>query len=196
MLSSRQALRQQVRDLRRQLPATTQSGAALQLVEQFERHPLIQRARRVALYLANDGELDTRAAIEWCWQQQIQVCLPVLHPFSEGHLLFLDFTPTTPMTSNRFGIAEPQLDCRAIISKSAIDVLFTPLVAFDALGNRLGMGGGFYDRTLAGWHHHRLGPYPIGLAHDCQRVEHIPTEAWDVPLPEVITPARRWHWPV
>ena len=193
MLSSRQALRQQVRDLRRQLPATTQSGAALQLVEQFQHHPLIQRARRVALYLANDGELDTRAAIEWCWQQQIQVCLPVLHPFSEGHLLFLDFTPTTPMTSNRFGIAEPQLDCRAIISKSAIDVLFTPLVAFDALGNRLGMGGGFYDRALEDWKQNKK-PVPVGLAHDCQQVEAIPTEHWDVPLPILVTPTKIWRW--
>ncbi len=192
---TRQSLRNTVRQLRRELPAETQRQAALSLVTHFEQHPLIRRARRVALYLASDGELDTREAIAWCWQHDIAVCLPVLHPFSKGHLLFVDFTPTTPMSSNRFGIPEPELNCQHIISKASIDILFTPLVAFDQLGNRLGMGGGFYDRTLSSWHHHRLGPYPIGLAHDCQQVEQIPVESWDVPLPEILTPARRWHWP-
>ena len=126
--------------------------------------------------------------------EQIAVCLPVLHPFSKGHLLFLDYQPDTPMSRNQFGIAEPELNCQRIVLKSAIDIIFTPLVAFDSQGNRLGMGGGFYDRTLNGWHHQRLGPYPIGLAHDCQQVAHVPIESWDVPLPEILTPTRRWHW--
>ena len=47
-------------------------------------------------------------------------------------------------------------------------------MAFDEAGNRLGMGGGYYDRTLACWHEHRLGPKPLGLAHDCQQVEAVP----------------------
>lgn len=60
------------------------------------------------------------------------------------------------------------------------------------------MGGGFYDRTLQGWQQrHRLGvgPYPIGLAHDCQRVAALPVAAWDVPLPEIITPQAHYRWP-
>jgi 5-formyltetrahydrofolate cyclo-ligase len=195
-MSQRQLIRQQVRDIRRNLAPEHQLASAQSLVSQFEQHPLICHAKRVALYLASDGELDTRPVIEWCWARQITVCLPVLHPFSEGHLLFLDFLPDTPMSSNRFGIAEPALNCQAIVVKSAIDIIFTPLVAFDAQGNRLGMGGGFYDRTLNGWHHQRLGPYPIGIAHDCQQVAQVPVESWDVPLPEILTPSHRWHWPM
>ncbi len=99
------------------------------------------------------------------------------------------------MSTNRFGIIEPQLNCQQIVPLSTIDIICTPLVAFDQQGNRLGMGGGFYDRTLTQWHHQRLGPYPIGLAHDCQEVDSVPTEHWDVPLPEILTPTRRLHWP-
>lgn len=194
-MTSRQPLRQAIRERRRQLAPAQQRDAAAALVSQFAQHPLICHAKRVALYLANDGELDTRPVIEWCWQRQIAVCLPVLHPFSAGQLLFLDFQPTTPMSSNRFGIAEPELNCQHIVVKSSIDIIFTPLVAFDPQGNRLGMGGGFYDRTLCSWHHQKLGPYPIGLAHDCQQVPRIPVETWDVPLPEILTPSQRWHWP-
>lgn len=60
-------------------------------------------------------------------------------------------------------------------------MMFIPLVAFDEKGERLGMGGGFYDRTLAGWQ--KKGFYPVGLAHDCQQVDELPAAQWDVPLP-------------
>ncbi|MNR52123.1 5-formyltetrahydrofolate cyclo-ligase family protein [compost metagenome] len=56
------------------------------------------------------------------------------------------------------------------------------------------MGGGYYDRTLADWHEHKRGPRPLGLAHDCQQVDAVPKEQWDVPLPEIITPARCWRF--
>ena len=194
-MQNRQQIRQVIRSRRQQISPEQQTSASQILIEQFKQHPLISRAARIALYLATDGELDTSPVIEWCWQQHIAVCLPVLHPFSKGHLLFLHFTADSPMSTNRFGIIEPQLNCQQIVPLSTIDIICTPLVAFDQQGNRLGMGGGFYDRTLTQWHHQRLGPYPIGLAHDCQEVDAVPTEHWDVPLPEILTPTRRLHWP-
>ena len=194
-MQNRQQIRQVIRSRRQQISPEQQTSASQILIEQFKQHPLISRAERIALYLATDGELDTSPVIEWCWQQHIAVCLPVLHPFSKGHLLFLHFTADSPMSTNRFGIIEPQLNCQQIVPLSSIDIICTPLVAFDQQGNRLGMGGGFYDRTLTKWHHQRLGPYPIGLAHDCQEVDSVPTEHWDVPLPEILTPTRRLHWP-
>ena len=194
-MQNRQQIRQVIRSRRQQISPEQQTSASQILIEQFKQHPLISRAERIALYLATDGELDTSPVIEWCWQQHIAVCLPVLHPFSKGHLLFLHFTTDSPMSTNRFGIIEPQLNCQQIVPLSSIDIICTPLVAFDQQGNRLGMGGGFYDRTLTQWHHQRLGPYPIGLAHDCQEVDSVPTEHWDVPLPEILTPTRRLHWP-
>lgn len=195
-MSERNQIRQMIRSKRKLLTPHQQQQASVQLMRQFSAHPLIPRAKRIAIYLANDGELDTSAAIEWCWSQRIAVCLPVLHPFTPGHLLFMDYQPDTPMRSNRFGIMEPSLACHNIIHKQEIDILFTPLVAFDTAGNRLGMGGGFYDRTLEQWQRHKLGPYPIGIAHDCQEYPLIPTEEWDVPLPELLTPSRRLHWAI
>ena len=76
-------------------------------------------------------------------------------------------------------IAEPELDVQQVLPHSMLDIICTPLVAFDEAGNRLGMGGGYYDRTLACWHVHQLGPRPLGLAHDCQQVESVPQAQWD-----------------
>ncbi len=150
------------------------------------------RAQTVALFLSFDGELNTTPLIQALWRAGKNVYLPVLHPFSPGNLLFLRYTPQSHLVTNRLKILEPKLDVRDVLPLNKLDVLVTPLVAFDETGQRLGMGGGFYDRTLQHWQQH--GFYPVGLAHDCQQVETLPVEQWDIPLPAVVTPSRLWQW--
>ncbi|HEI8868493.1 5-formyltetrahydrofolate cyclo-ligase [Serratia sp. AKBS12] len=190
----RQAIRNHIRQQRRALSPASQKLFAEQIAERIAAHPRIAAARRIAAFLSFDGELDTRPLIERLWQMNKQLYLPVLHPFSAGHLLFLRYTAETPMTHNRFNIVEPQLDVRNVLPTRQLDIILAPLVAFDHTGQRLGMGGGFYDRTLQHWQHG--GPYPIGLAHDCQQVDALPAEHWDVPLPEIITPSTVWAWQI
>lgn len=149
-------------------------------------------ARTVAVFLSFDGELDTRPLIDRLWRAGKQVVLPVLHPFSPGHLLFLHYRPESELVVNRLRITEPRLDVRDVLPLNQLDVLVTPLVAFDKQGQRLGMGGGFYDRTLQNWQQHGL--QPVGYAHDCQLVTTLPSEEWDVPLPAVVTPSTLWEW--
>lgn len=192
-MNARQAIRQQIRQTRRQLSQSQQQVAAASIVQRVVQTPHLATAGKVALYLANDGELNPQPLIDWYWANGTQVYLPVLHPFSAGHLLFLRYAPNTSMVENRFGIAEPKLDIRLLTFKNELDIIYTPLVAFDAAGNRIGMGGGFYDRTLAAWRQ-GLGPRPVGLAHDCQQLPAIPADSWDIPLPELITPKRHWRW--
>ncbi|MGR5065813.1 5-formyltetrahydrofolate cyclo-ligase [Photobacterium sp. DNB22_13_2] len=192
--ATRQQLRKRTREHRRQLTSVQQTDAARDLLEHCKQASSLLQAQHIALYLANDGELDTTPVIEWLWQQGKEVYLPVLHPFSKGHLLFLHYTPTTRMNRNCYGIQEPVLDIRLVKPVIELDTICTPLVAFDNTGQRLGMGGGYYDRTLSLWHNERRGPRPVGLAHDCQQVDSLPFEAWDVPLPEIITPSYHFHW--
>jgi 5-formyltetrahydrofolate cyclo-ligase len=187
-MNSRSALRKNIRIRRNELSNSMQQQASLLLVERLSTHQKVQQAQTIALYLANDSELDPMPFIKWCWQQKKQVYLPVLHPFCPGHLLFLLFEECSIMVKNHYGIDEPKLDVNKVCPLNKLDVLFTPLVAFDDSGARLGMGGGFYDRTIANWQQHQV--CPIGLAHDCQQVDIIPVEHWDIPLPEIITPTR------
>lgn len=194
-MNTRKNLRKTVRDKRLSLTTQTQLTSANQLCSLLTTHPKVTTAKHIALYLANDGELSTSPFIHWCWLQNKKVYLPVIHPFSKGHLLFLEYTINTPMIKNHFGISEPKLNVNLIRPIKKIDIVFTPLVAFDKSGARLGMGGGFYDRTLQTWHEQfkkdkLTRPYPIGLAHDCQQVARIPIEHWDIPIPEIITPAQ------
>ena len=194
---TKQQQRSQIRDLirtrRQSINEADQKEAASALLMQLTSHTKIQQAKSIAIYLARDGELDGSPFIRWCWQQNKAVYLPVIHPFSKGHLLFLKYQQDTTMLKSNYGINEPKLDVRLIRPVKEIDVMLTPLVAFDSTGNRLGMGGGFYDRTLSHWYEqNQIGnstkPYPIGIAHDCQQVEQLPIQHWDIPLPEIITP--------
>lgn len=188
---NRNLIRQQIRATRRALSNEQQLSASEALLQRLTKLEKVKEASRIAISLAFDGEIDTRSFIDWCWKNNKQVYLPVVHPFSKGNLLFLHYTSTTKMTNNQYGIIEPKLNQQQICPVKELDLLFTPLVAFDKQGNRIGMGGGYYDRTLAPWFEQQTGPYPIGLAHDCQYVDQLPIESWDIPLQEIITPAKR-----
>jgi 5-formyltetrahydrofolate cyclo-ligase len=190
----RSQIRSQVRSVRRNLSGLQQKQDAAKLVQRLIKHPKIIAAQKIALSLAHDGEIDTFEFIHWCWANKKQVYLPVVHPFSQGHLLFLQYTIDSEMVLNRYGIYEPKLEQLHSSPIKALDLIFTPLVAFDQQGNRIGMGGGYYDRMLAPWYKEKTGPYPIGLAHDCQLVNNLPIEEWDVPLPEIITPNHHYQW--
>ncbi|BBV74721.1 5-formyltetrahydrofolate cyclo-ligase [Klebsiella electrica] len=189
---TRQQIRQQIRQRRRALTPEQQTQFALQAADRMMAYTPVLLAHTVAVFLSFDGELDTRALIDQLWRAGKRVYLPVLHPFSPGNLLFLHYHPSSDLVVNRLKIREPKLDVRDVLPLSQLDVLVTPLVAFDAAGQRLGMGGGFYDRTLQNWRQHRL--QPVGYAHDCQQVDALPTEQWDIPLPAVITPSKTWLW--
>lgn len=191
--SERQQLRQHYRQLRAQLSSTEQLAAA----EGIHRH-LVQcverlQPRAVGVFLAANGEPSLTPFIHALWQRHITVAVPVLHPICPGHLLFLRYQPNTPMITNHFNIAEPRLQCQNVVPLAELQLLCMPLVAFDSQGNRMGMGGGFYDRTLA-----QAQRYPllqrIGIAHDCQQHPQLPSAPWDIPLHQVITPTRVWQF--
>lgn len=193
LFQQRDQIRKAIRQQRRSLTPEQQQLAAQQLSDNVLSHPKIKDANTIALFLSFDGEIDTAPLILQLWALNKKICLPILHPFHRHHLLFLRYTHKMQLIKNRFNISEPPLNVNDVIPLSEIDIIFTPLVAFDSSGQRLGMGGGFYDRTLENWQQKSF--YPIGLAHTCQQVEQLPVADWDVPLPEIITPNKIWHFP-
>lgn len=180
----RHQLRQQIRKTRANLTALQQQQAEDSITQQALALIEERNAQHIALYISFDGEISTEKLIKILWMQGKQVYLPVLHPFNPNHLLFLRYLPEIPMLKNKFGIWEPKLNVQNVLPLKELDILFTPLVAFDKQGNRLGMGGGFYDRTLQNWRNSSF--IPVGLAHQCQQVEQLPTEVWDVPLHQIL----------
>jgi 5-formyltetrahydrofolate cyclo-ligase len=147
------------------------------------------RARRIGAFWSADGELDPRQLMRRALACGARGFLPVLRPGRQRRLWFLPFAPGESLVPNRLGIPEPRRGRRHLRLPWTLDLLLVPLVGFDSDCNRIGMGGGFYDRTLAFLRRrtHWRRPRLIGIAHECQRIARIEPRPWDIPLDGVAT---------
>jgi len=190
-MPDRQSLRTQIRKRRAGLDPAWCAAASTQICANLADSWLYRRARRIAFYLAQGREVNLELLLQDAWAAGKEVYLPVLGLRFSGRLWFVPCAPDTPLYKNRFGIDEPLHSPRARhTGLRELDLLLMPLVAFDRAGNRLGMGGGFYDRTLAGVHgscRRWSRPKRIGIAYAMQSVDQIAGETWDVPLDAVVT---------
>lgn len=186
---TRVQLRRQLRNARRALSPLEQRQAALGLYRQLAQHPLFRRSRHIALYLPNDAEIDPRLLLRAAQRRGKHTYLPVLNDWPRTKMVFQRVLPGEKLRPNRFRISEPHINRARQRKVWALDLVLLPLVGFDEVGGRLGMGGGFYDRSLAyrgrrsTWHK----PVLLGLAHECQKVERLAQASWDVPLQGTLT---------
>lgn len=185
----RRQLRRLLRAARNNLDAAQQRRAAHDLYRQLAQHPLFRRARHIAFYLPEDGEIDPRPLLRAAQKRGKATYLPVLHSWPKTRMSFQRVRPGEKLRNNRFGIAEPHQNIARQRPAWALDLLLMPLVGFDTACGRLGMGGGFYDRSLAylkmrkKWHK----PTLLGLAHECQKVDRLTLASWDVRLQASVT---------
>lgn len=189
MKQQRNQLRRQLRQQRRNLTPRQRRHAAHALTRQLGSHPLFLHSRHIAFYLPNDGEMDLTPLVRRAREMGKRCYLPVLSPLYHNRLWFAPYDRDTRLVPNRFGIPEPDCNWRRMRTVWSLDLILMPLVAFDAAGNRLGMGGGFYDRTLAYLERrsHWRKPHLIGTAYAFQQQESLPHQPWDVPLQGVAT---------
>ena len=183
---NKSALRRQLKSARNAYSPAARRQAARASLRLALRHGLLLRARRIGVYLPHGGEFDAQLLVTQIQLMRRECYAPVL-PQRGRVLRFARIQQNTPMTRNRFGIAEP-VDARPLRARQ-LDLLLLPLVGFDQQGFRLGMGGGFYDATLAFMRHRRSWRKPrlVGIAYECQRVESLPHDPWDMPLDAVLT---------
>lgn len=187
MTTSRTTIRKQLRAARRALSPAQQKLAAIGLARQLRNFLPLLRSKHIAFYLPNDGEIDPRPLIRFLEGCGKQCYLPRLHADGTNRVWFVRYRSGEKLADNRYGIPEPRVQEQQLPAW-ALQVVLMPLVGFDRSGNRLGMGGGFYDRTFAFKHskpHSR--PLLIGLAHSMQEVPALPTESWDMPLDIIAT---------
>ncbi|TWH71465.1 5-formyltetrahydrofolate cyclo-ligase [Azomonas agilis] len=185
---SRSELRRLLRQRRRALSAQQQRQAAQKLYRQLVQHPIFRRARHIAFYLANDGEIDPHYLLKAAQRRNKAIYLPVLARWPRHKMHFQRLRPKESLSLNRFRIAEPRFQPTQQRAAWTLSLILMPLVGFDEQGGRLGMGGGFYDRCLA-FHNqaptHR--PLLFGLAHECQKVDQLPIQTWDIRMQSIVT---------
>ena len=183
-LLPRDTLRRELRAKRRALPAAIRIAAAEALAARLLTLPYAPLSGPVAGYWAMDGEIALHA-----WQMRLPrectYCLPVL--YDDGRLRFAPWRAGAALSTNRFGIPEPDVPASSLLPAEAMALVVAPLVAFDARGHRLGMGGGWYDRTFAFRRERAAPPHLVGAAFAAQQVESVFPESWDMPLDALCT---------
>jgi 5-formyltetrahydrofolate cyclo-ligase len=186
----RASLRKKFKQRRSNLTTAARASASLQIAARLADYVALQHAVTVAAFVATPTEVDLAPWIHQHLQTGGGVVLPRVG--DHGSMEFYRYTAATPLEDNRFGIGEPPASSPHVEPRD-IDAVLAPLVAFDSLGHRLGMGGGYYDRYLP-----RLGRGTplIGVAFACQQTDApLPREAWDVPLHAVVTEIGVLEWP-
>jgi 5-formyltetrahydrofolate cyclo-ligase len=181
----RNVLRRRLKKLRRAVPAAERRAAAAAVAHHVRHSFRLRPGLRIAVYAPLPSELDTAALIRLGEQHRCRIYLPRLTDLRRHRMQFV--AAGGAMRRNHLGIMEPVLV--RPLSARKLDLVFVPLVGFDAKGERLGMGAGYYDRAFAFLRHRRhwIHPRLIGLAYSFQQVPHIEGASHDVRLNAVIT---------
>ncbi len=178
--TNKQEIRRVVLDTRRHMTPMQRAVASETITRRFLRSREFFAASTVACFFPMADEVDTRVVFERCWRKAKRVFAPVL---TRKHgMFFREVLRETTLEKNEYGIWEP-VD-GATIDKRLLDIVVTPLVAADENGNRIGMGGGYFDRCFSYLRYRHVWRQPklVALAFDCQKVEKITPNPWDIPL--------------
>jgi 5-formyltetrahydrofolate cyclo-ligase len=178
-----------MRTQRASLPAAERNRVARAIAHHLERTLLLRPGKRIAIYVAVQGEVSLAPLIRKARQRHCKLFIPQIASFRQGRMHFVALHANQRLRRNRYGLLENHQRTATPVAPGHLDMVLTPLVAFDAHGWRLGMGAGFYDRRFAflknnsAWRRPKL----IGVAYSFQQVASLTPQPWDVPLDAVVT---------
>lgn len=184
--AQRRELRRQLADQRRALAPAQRIAAAQGLRRSLDQLPEYLTDARVAGYWAHNGELPLNLIIPPLATRGQQFLLPVIGP--NHQLRFAPWQSGQDVQPNRYGIPEPS-EPGELLEPFQLDLVLLPVTAFDRRGNRLGTGGGYYDRAFAFLNEQvrPTEPLLVGIAYAFQELPQIDEEPWDVPLDFIAT---------
>ncbi len=188
MTTNKTDIRRQLRRIRNAVPDQLRQTGARKALRLALHHRLLSGKRRAGFYIPARGEFDCLPLIDRALHMGMACYLPMVPPARQKKLWFSKLGDGPHWALNRYGIPE-YVRHNGRIRASTLDILFMPLLGFDQQGYRMGMGGGYYDSSLAYLAKRRLWRRPllIGLAFEAQQVDRLPTDPWDIPLDAVIT---------
>ncbi len=178
-MKTKSELRHDISTQRKALHPRWMKSASAALIENIHGLPAFQTSQNIALYMAITGEVNLDLLFPDCWKLKKQTCIPVFNAERKIYEL-ARVSETTDFQEGHYGIREPRIPRR--VSLSEVDLILVPGVAFDRSGNRLGRGGGYYDRLLKGY-----SGSVTAVAFNFQLFETIPTSAHDVPVGTIVT---------
>ena len=185
-------IRNIIKEKRSQLSEKELHLTSKAITERIRSFKFPKELTKIGIYYAVNNEVDVHPLCKILWQESKRVYLPIVE---KKKLLVGEYRDTSNLKNNRFKIPEPIVGIESQISAFELDLIFMPLVAFDPMGNRIGMGGGFYDRTLDNKQldNDLKKPILVGVAYEFQKQNKIQPNSWDIPLDMIFTESKIYH---
>lgn len=180
----RKDLRLELINKRKTLSTDFVNDASIKVFTKLKQHEFLQDQRLIASYSSTNGEINTHFINQYLIDNDHRIALPYVHSAKNGSMDFYLVDDLKNLVNSKWNILEPEPFEENKARYDLIEIMIVPLIAFDKNGNRLGMGGGFYDRAIKKLSANCI---TIGLAYDFQMQNNIYAENWDMPLDEVIT---------
>ncbi|MBQ9988729.1 MAG: 5-formyltetrahydrofolate cyclo-ligase [Clostridia bacterium] len=179
-MTNKETIREQARKIRASIPEQEHQVESSMVRQHAYMLPQLKNSKVIFVYASKGDEVDTWPLIDWLLRSNKTVLLPMI---KGDEMIAAEYYPDDILTSNRYGVLEP--DPQYEVDPSTIEVAFVPGLAFDEKGNRVGTGGGYYDKFLA-----RIPCVKVGMCFDKQIVEQIEPEEHDVRMDAIATNKR------
>lgn len=178
-----------IRKQRKALSSQQQTDLSQNIAANLVQSHAFRTAKHIAFYLPVQGEADPTLVLDYAGSNRKTFYLPIISQLKENQLFFAPSDENSTFYANKYDIPEPICHPSELRKPRALDLIIMPLVGFDLSGNRLGMGGGYYDRSFAFKRYRTVTKKPllIGYAYDFQKIDQLPSESWDIPLDAIVT---------
>jgi 5-formyltetrahydrofolate cyclo-ligase len=186
-------LRKKLKEKRKILSSISVANSSILISQKIWQLPELQRAKNIGCYIGVNGEASCTEFIKNAYTRKKRIFVPVLR---KNEMKFYRLFPESELQNNQFGIPEPIPTEKSLIPTQNLSVILVPLLAFDPSGNRLGMGGGYYDKLLSFTKRRDKfrRPLLIGMAYDFQRVDEMIVNDWDIPMHIIITESQSYRF--
>ena len=184
-------LRTRIKQKREQLSSENVDQLGSAIFSNLLDSKILEDKNRIAIYYSVNNEVATMQIIKHLWTKDKELFLPII---KSNQLVFGSYKSGDNLCNNKFDIPEPTTATEELITADVLDLVIVPLVAFDSDCNRLGMGGGYYDRALAfkKTASKTSSPLLIGLAYELQKVNILEMNSWDIPMDGIISESKTY----
>lgn len=179
-METKKEIRKRIRELRANLSIEQIESRSKIITDKILKHPEFQKAELVLCYIDAKGEVQTEEIIRKSWKMCKKVAVPKVQ---EKEMEFFEITSFEDLEPGNFGIKEPIEGCMKADIQNSRTVVIMPGVAFDMEGNRIGYGGGYYDRYFQ----HKQDIFRIAPAYEMQIVNKITADEFDIKVDCVLT---------
>lgn len=184
LVSTKRALRADIRERRRGMPEATREAATANITEHLKNLVAARGIKSLSCYLSGPTEPETRPFLTWAFEQGIRVLLPVSR--DDGLLDWVDSNGTSEEIEGLYGLPEPTGELLGPIAINDVDLIIVPASSVDQNGTRMGWGRGYFDKTLGSMDKR---PPVYAIVFDDELLDDLPEEIHDQPVDGVITPS-------